>query len=264
MQLEERRRQQEAELRRVEEEKQRTLSLHQKERELREKLVNSLLNRNLCSASQMREDPKPQQIYPLNTSENLPYDSSVNYVTSTSTQTPPDYEPLRPYIHYANSTLHAVNGVYVEDSQFQEYKQINIINPGRPLYSLSILGNKMHNENSANKDSDLHVKESGRRENKAEVEGTHRQPKTSKYSHTQDTEHKHKPKFKRDLSREEDDHRKVKKSHKKHSSRDYSPRRRSVSSERSRNRGREKIRYSHKEKKHHRRSYSKERRSWSS
>lgn len=263
LQLEERRRQQEAELRRVEEEKQRTLSLHQKERELREKLVNSLLNRNLCSASQMREDPKPQQIYPLKTSEIPPYDSPVNYVTSTSTQTPPGYEPIRPYVHYANTALHAVNGVYVEDPQLQEYKQINIINPGRPLYPLSLLGNKMHHENSASNDADVQGKESGRRESKAEIEGTHRQPKASKNSHTQDTEHKPKTKLKRDLSREEDDHRKVKKSHKKHSSRDYSPQT-SVSSECSRNRGREKIKCSHKEKKHHRRSYSKEERSWSS
>ncbi|XP_075710113.1 A-kinase anchor protein 17A isoform X2 [Rhinoderma darwinii] len=263
LQLEERRRQQEVELRRVEEEKQRTLSLHRKERELREKLLNSLLNRNLCSASQMNEDPKPQQIYPLKPSENLPLDSSVNYVTSTSTQTPPDHEPQRPYIHYANSTLHAVNGVCVEDSQLQECKPININNPGRPPYSLtSILGNTMHHDISA--DLDLQVKESGTSQSKTETDHTRRPSKASKYSHTQDTEHKHKGKYKRDLSREKDDHRKIKKSHRTHSSRDHSPRRRSVSSERSKHKGREKIRCSHKEKKHYRRSYSKERRSWSS
>ncbi|XP_069801407.1 A-kinase anchor protein 17A [Dendropsophus ebraccatus] len=263
LQLEERRRQQEAELRRVEEEKQRTLSLHRKERELREKLLNSLLNRNLCSASHIKEDPKPQQIYPLKPSENLPRDLFMNYVTSTSTQTPPDYEPLRPYIHYANSTLHAANGVYVEDSPLQEYKQVNITNAGRPLYSLtSILGNKMHHENSASKDSGLQLKESETRQSKVEIGDTPRQSKSSKYS--QDTEHKQKTKYKRDLSREEGDRKKVKKSHKKHSSRDRSPRRRSVSTERSNNKGKEKIRYSHRDKKYHRRSYSKERRSWSS
>ncbi|KAM3935020.1 A-kinase anchor protein 17A [Leptodactylus fuscus] len=264
LQLEERRRQQEAELRRVEEEKQRTLTLHRKERELREKLLNSLLNRNLCSASQMTDDPKPQQVYPLKPSENLRRDASVNYVTSTSTQTPPDYEPIRPYIHYANSALHAVNGVLVEESRLQEYNPINIINPGRPLYSLtSILGNKMSHENSANQDSDLQTKESGAHQSKAEVADPQRLSKASKYSHTQDTEHKQKTKHKRDLSPEKDDYRKVKKSHKKHSSRDRSPRR-SISSERSKHKGREKIRYSHKEKKSHRRSYSKERKSWSS
>ncbi|XP_044143134.1 A-kinase anchor protein 17A [Bufo gargarizans] len=262
LQLEERRRQQETELRRVEEEKQRTLSLHRKERELREKLLNSLLNRNLYSASQMQEDPKPQQIYPLNPSENLPPDA-MNYVTSTSTQTLPDYEPLRPYIHYATPTLHAVNGACVEDARLQEYKQMNIMNPGRPLYSLtSILGNKMHQENSGNKDLDVLLKESETRPSK--IDDTHRQSKASKHSHTQDTVHMYKAKHKRDLSGEEDDHRKLKKSHKKHSSRDHSPRRRSVSSERSKNKGREKTRHNHKEKKHHRRSYSKERRSWSS
>ncbi|CAI9568042.1 unnamed protein product [Staurois parvus] len=59
LQLEERRRQQETELRRVEEEKQRTLNLFRKERELREKLVNSFLNRNVCSVSQMKEEKNP-------------------------------------------------------------------------------------------------------------------------------------------------------------------------------------------------------------
>ncbi|KAG9485675.1 hypothetical protein GDO78_008656 [Eleutherodactylus coqui] len=264
LQLEERRRQQEAELKRVEEEKQRTLSLHRKERELREKLLNSFLNRNLCSASQIKADPKPQQIYPLKPSENIPRDLPVNYVTSTSTQTPPDYETLPPYIHYANSTLHAVNGVYAEDSQFQEYKQINNNNSGQPLYSLtSNLGNTMHYENSTAKEADLQVMESGTRQRKAEVDDSPRQSKARKYSQSQDTEHKHKTKHKRDLSREEDNHRKLKKTHKKHSSRDHSPRR-SVSSERSKYKGREKIRYSQKEKKPYRRSYSKERRSWSS
>ncbi|KAG8589889.1 hypothetical protein GDO81_006559 [Engystomops pustulosus] len=257
LELEERRRQQEAELRRVEEEKQRTLSLHRKERELREKLLNSLLHRN--SASQIIEDSKPAQIYPLKPSENLPRDYPVNYVTSTSTQTAPDYEPLRPYIHYANSALHAVNGVCVQDSQPQEYKPINVINPGRPLYPLtSILGNNMHHENS-----DLPVTESGARQSKSEIADTHRQPKASKYSHTQETEHIHKTKLKRDPSRGDDDHKKVKKSHKKHSSRDHSPQR-SISSEHYKNKGRERNKSRHKEKRRHRRSYSKERRSWSS
>ncbi|XP_073422033.1 A-kinase anchor protein 17A [Dendrobates tinctorius] len=264
LELEERRRQQEAELRRVEEEKQRTLSLHRKERELREKLVNSLLNRNLASASQVKEDFNPQQIYPLNPSKNLPRDPPVNYVTSTSTQTPPDYEPLRPYISYANSSLHAVNGVCTEDPHVQDYNQVNVLDPGRPLYSLtSILGNKMvHHENSASKDPDLKEEERETRHSGADVDDAPRQTKAAKYSHTQDTERRQKTKYKRDLNRE-DDHRKVKKSHKKHSSKDHSPRR-SVSSERSKNKGREKVRYSHKEKKHHRRSYSKDRRSWSS
>ncbi|XP_069617656.1 A-kinase anchor protein 17A [Ranitomeya imitator] len=269
LQLEERRRQQEAELRRVEEEKQRTLSLHRKERELREKLVNSLLNRNLGSASQVKEDVNPLQIYPLNPSENLPRDPPVNYVTSTSTQTPPDYEPLRPYINYANSSLHAVNGVCTEDPHVQDYNQVNVLNPGRPLYSLtSILGNKMmHHENSASKDPALQEEEeeeSETRHSGADVDDSYRQAKAAKYSHTQDTERRQKTKYKRDLNREDDDHRKVKKSHKKHSSKDHSPRRRSVSSERSKTKGREKVRSSHKEKKHHRRSYSKDRRSWSS
>ncbi|XP_075052594.1 A-kinase anchor protein 17A [Mixophyes fleayi] len=265
LQLEERRKQQEAELRRVEEEKQRTLSLHRKERELREKLLNSLLNRNVCSTPQIIEDPNPQPYYPLMHSENLPCDSSLNYVTSTSMQTTLEYETLRPHIHYANSTLHVLNGACLEESQFQNLKQINSINPGRPLYSLtSILGNTMLHHNTTGNDPNVRLKEVETLQSKAELDGTLGQPIISKHSRTQDKEPKLKPKHKRDLSKEGDDHKKVKKSHKKHSSRDRSPHRSSISSGSNKRKSRElKNRHSHKEK-HHRRSYSRERNSWSS
>ncbi|XP_063811757.1 A-kinase anchor protein 17A [Pseudophryne corroboree] len=262
LQLEERRKQQEAELRRVEEEKQRTLSLHRKERELREKLVSSLLNRNLCSAPPIKADPEAQLCYPIQHSENFPCDSSLNYVTSTSMQTL-EYETLRPHIHYANSALHVANGFCLEDSPLQKHKQINIINPGKPLYSLtSILGNTILHHNTMGNDPRL--KEVETLQNEAELDGTIGQLISRKHPGTQDKEHKPKTKHKRDSSRETDEHKKVKKSHKKHSSRDHSQHRRSNSSGSSKRKSRElKSRRTHKDK-YHRRSHSRERNSWSS
>ncbi|KAM5126658.1 uncharacterized protein ACMZJ9_021298, partial [Mantella aurantiaca] len=265
LQLEERRRQQETELRRVEEEKQRTLILFRKERELREKLVNSFLSRNVCSASQMKEESQLPLCYPLTPSENLPQDYLANSFTSTSTQTS-EYVSLRQHLHYANSNLHVVNGVCLETTAPQECKQANDINPAKPLYSLtSILGNNIQHNHSASNDSTLRLKEVETHQSKGELYAHNRSDITSKRSHSQDKEHKPKSKPKRDLSREEDDHKKAKKFHKKHSSRDCSPHTRSSSCERSRQRSRElKSRPGVRQKKHHRRSYSRDRDSWSS
>ncbi|XP_068126042.1 A-kinase anchor protein 17A [Hyperolius riggenbachi] len=262
LQVEERRRQQEAELKRVEEEKERTLILFRKERELREKLVNSFLNRNVCAASQKNEEYPPLQSYPLKPSENLPRDSA----TSTSTQTPTQYEPLRPHIHYANSTIHLVNGVCLEDSAPQECKQTMNHSSGKPLYSLtSILSNTIQHNHPAGNDPTARLQEVRTHQSKGELHA-HTGPNiTSKHSHSQDREHKYKSRHKRDLSREEEDHKKIKKSHRKHSSRDCSPHRRSSSKERSRHGSRDlKSRHAYKQKRRHRRSYSRDRDSCSS
>ncbi|XP_018419626.1 PREDICTED: A-kinase anchor protein 17A [Nanorana parkeri] len=264
--LEERRREQEAELRRVEEEKQRTLILFRKERELREKLVNSFLNRNVCAASQMKEESQLPQCYPFTPSENLLQDHLASSFTSTSTQTLSEYESLRPHIHYANSNPHVVNGVCLEATAPQECKQIYDINPGRPLYSLtSILGNTIQHNYSASDDPTSWLNEVETHQSKGEPHVHIESDVTSNHVHSQDKEHKPKSKPKRDLSRDEDYHKKAKKSHKKHSSRDCSPHTRSSSCERSSHRSRDlKPRPGHKQKRHHRRSYSRDKDSWSS
>lgn len=264
LQLEERRRQQETELRRVEEEKQRTLILFRKERELREKLVSSFLNRNVCSASQLGEESQQPQCYPLATNENLPRDY-LNAFTSTSTQTLSEYGSLRPHIHYANSNVHVVNGVCLEAAAPQECK-ISDVNPARPLYSLtSILGNNILHNHSASKDPALWLKEVETLQSKGEPYAHIASDLTSRRSRSQDREHKPKLKQKRDLSREEDDHKRAKKLHKKHSARDCSPPTRSSSRKHSRHRSRDlKSRPSHRQERHYRRSYSRDRGSWSS
>ncbi|KAM4795373.1 A-kinase anchor protein 17A [Rhinophrynus dorsalis] len=261
--LEERRKEQEAELRRVEEEKQRALSLQRKERELREKLVNSLLNRNLCSAPPGTEDSKPLQFCPFKPSENIPQDVSHSYVTSTSTQTPSQYEPFRLQSHYANSNQQVINGLY-EDSPQQEYKQVpSNTNLGKPLYTLaSILVNNVQHNNSSGNDQNLHIKQTEAQQ--LELEENKGQTVSSKPSPTQGRIHKHKTKHKRDLSSNRDGHKKVKKTHKKHSSRE-SPHRSSISPKHSKHKSKDiRDRHNHKQKKHHRRSYSRERDSWSS
>ncbi|KAM4700735.1 A-kinase anchor protein 17A isoform 2-T2 [Discoglossus pictus] len=276
LQLEERRKQQEAELRRVEEEKQRTLNLQRKERELREKLLNSLLHRNLRSVPQSKEDTKPSQFYPLQPQENIPQVALHSYVTaiSTSTQTsraptPSGDEPLRTQSNYANTNMQGINGVFYEETPLLEYKPVNNSdkNLGKPLSSLtSILSNTSQQNNSAGKDQKCHPNESQAHQSKSELERPKGQMSYSKNS--QDKIHKTKTSGKRGLSSDGGRHGKVRKTHKKHSSRDRSPDGRSYSPERSRHKNNYdkdvRDKHNHKQKRRHRRSSSRERKSWSS
>ncbi|KAM9320269.1 A-kinase anchor protein 17A [Gastrophryne carolinensis] len=260
LKLEERRRQQEAELRRVEEEKQRTLTLFRKERELREKLVNSFLNRNLGTGSQVREVSELPPFYPLQPSENLPRAPLTNFATSTSTQTSTKYEPLRPHIQYAKPSLYLINGVCLEDSAPQKCKQANNLDPGGPLYSLtSFLSNKIQRN-----DPTSQRKEVGTHQSNDEPRVRSGQDVPIKPLHYEGREHK--TKHKRDLSKEKADRKKVKKSDRKHYSRHGSPARRSSSTEHSRHRSKDvKSRHTPRERRGHRkRSYSREQDSWSS
>ncbi|CAH2220533.1 A-kinase anchor 17A [Pelobates cultripes] len=256
LQLEERRKQQEAELRRVEEEKRRALGLQQKERELREKLLSSLLNRNLCSIPQSIEVSNPVHYLPLKPSGNVPYELPINYVTSTSTQTPSDFQPLQPYCHYANTHLQGINGASYEYPLVQDCKQISSIHLGRPLsaYTSNFDNiNPLHNPNLVSQN--VYVNESKPPPIVKEPESNRGQEVSSTDYHTGEKVHKHKSKHKRDLSSDSDGL-KVKKRHKKHSSRDYSPKE-------SRHRGKDR-RDKYRSKKHHRRSCSRERTSCSS
>ncbi|KAM8975842.1 A-kinase anchor protein 17A [Pelodytes ibericus] len=266
LQLEERRKLQEAELRRVEEEKRRALELQKKERELREKLLSSLLTRNMCAIPQSTENLLPMQYYPQTLEENIPHESTFSYVTSTSTQTPTGYEPLRPYSHYANLNLQGINGVHYGEALMQECKPINSIHLGNPFCTLtSFLSNSTPLHNSAVITQNLSVNES--EPPQTEKEGSKGQEVSSTDTYTQEKVRKHKSKHKREVSRESDGHKKVKKTHKKHSYRDCSPCRRSTSPIQSRHKNKEqrdKVKQNHKNRKHHRRSYSRDRNSWSS
>lgn len=262
-QLEEIRRIQEAELRRVEEEKRRALSLQRKERELREKLLSSLLKRNINSIPQKMEVSNPTQYFLPNPGQNIPLESQLNYVTSTSTQTPSGYELLPAYGHYANSNLQGFNGAHYEMPQMQMYNPVNSIHLGRSLCAIS--GNLANNpslHNPAVINPNLYVQEPVLPQVEKEPESTRGQEVSSTDSHTQEKVHNHvKSKYKRDSSRGDDGH-KVKKK-RKHSSRDHSPYKRSVGHERSRHRSKERI-DKHRSRKHYRRSCSRERRSCSS
>ncbi|MEE6526575.1 hypothetical protein FKM82_027295, partial [Ascaphus truei] len=266
--LEERRKEQEAELRRVEEEKERALGLQRKEKELREKLLNSLLNRNLSSIPQSNEDTRPLTCYPLKPSETIPQDAPFSYVTSTCTQTsraqtPSDCEP--PHSNYANSSLQGINGVCHEDSSLQECKPIKNKdhNLTRPLSMLtSNLGNSDQHNNSVSSDQNLCLKDSQAHQSNSDRERT---GVDSKLSRTQDKIHKDKRKHKRDIGREDDGYKKVRRTHRKHSSKDH---RRGVSPEQARHKrdnSRDvKDRHSHRQRSRHRKSYSRERESRSS
>uniref|UniRef100_A0A8C5LXB3 A-kinase anchoring protein 17A n=1 Tax=Leptobrachium leishanense TaxID=445787 RepID=A0A8C5LXB3_9ANUR len=262
-QMEERRKIQEAELRRVEEEKRRALSLHRKERELREKLLSGLLKRNLSSTPQMMEVSNPMHYFSPIPGENMLHESQLDYITSTSTQTPTGYELLPFYGHYANSNPQAFNGAHYEIPQMQVYSQVNSIHLGRPLCALaSNFPNNPTLHNPAVINQNLYVHQPIPPQAEKEPEVSRRQEVSSTAYQTQDKVHNQvKSKYKRDSSRGDDGH-KTKKKH-KHSSRDYSPCRRSVSQERSRHRSKER-RDKHKSRKHYKRSSSRERRSWSS
>lgn len=85
-QLEERRRLQEAELKRVEEEKERALGLQRKEKELREKLLNNLLSKKMDAVNQNREETEASQIDVLKSPSAVPHTVSSSCITSTSGQ----------------------------------------------------------------------------------------------------------------------------------------------------------------------------------
>ncbi|OCT94097.1 A-kinase anchor protein 17A [Xenopus laevis] len=261
LQLEERRKEQEAELRRVEEEKQRALELQRKERELREKLVKSFLNRNICSDHPNQDECNPLLCFPLNPSAEI-HQEPLNYVTSTSTQTPSDKEPLNLHSLYANSSIK--NGVCYEVSALQEYKPANVI-PGKALHIMSlhsILGNSAPHIPSAN------VQNCSLKESEANANATEQKEEQTSGIHCQpeDKVRKHKSKHKRDVSSDVDRQKKVKKSTKTHLSGDHSPQRKSSSSPKLSKHKRKHVkdRHDHKRKRHHRRSYSRERESWSS
>ncbi|KAE8622322.1 hypothetical protein XENTR_v10005192 [Xenopus tropicalis] len=260
LQLEERRKEQEAELKRVEEEKQRALGLQRKERELREKLVKSFLNRSMCSDHQKQDQCSPVLCFPLKPNEDT-HQEPRNYVTSTSTQTPSGNEPLKLHSLYANSTTK--NGVCCEMSALQEYKQASVI-PGHVMSLHSILGNSAQHNTSVN------VQNCSLKESEVHKNGTEQEEKEQQtfeiHCQTEDKARKHKSKHKRDVSSDVDGRKKVKKSNKTHFSGDRSPRQQSSGSPKfSKHKSKHlKDRHDHKRKRHRRRSYSRERESWSS
>lgn len=85
-QLEERRRLQEAELKRVEEEKERALGLQRKEKELREKLLNNLLSKKMDAVNQNKEETEASQTDVLKSPSVAPHTVSSSCITSTSGQ----------------------------------------------------------------------------------------------------------------------------------------------------------------------------------
>ncbi|XP_018104255.1 A-kinase anchor protein 17A [Xenopus laevis] len=246
-QLEEQRKEQEAELRRVEEEKQRAQGLQCKERELREKLVKSFFNRSMCSDGEIQDKCNPLFCFPLKPSGNIHHEAH-KYVTSTSTQTPSANEPLK---------LHSLikNGVCCEVSALQEYKQANVL----PEKALHIMSLHSINGNSTQPNPSADVEKSSMKESDAEQK---EQQKRGINCQTEDKVSK--SKHKRHVS--SDPHKKVKKSTKTHFTGDRSPRRKSSSSPTfSKHKSKPlKDRLDHKRKRHHRRSYSRERESWRS
>ncbi|KAG8450581.1 hypothetical protein GDO86_003012 [Hymenochirus boettgeri] len=269
IEIEKRRKEQERELVRVEEEKQRALGLQRKEQELREKLVNSLLNRKICSVHQNIEDHKPYYNLSCESIKDIQQDTRNNYVTSTSTQTPLGYDPLRLHTLYANSNLQVKNGLCLEDPSKQECKQMynNFGKPQNILSVESIFDSSIQQSNSSANAQNLVAKETESQKKLTKIEELREKQGFIKQSHTKDRVHKHNLKHSRDKSSDEDDesYKKAQKSNKKHSPTDCSPKQCRISHKSYKHKSkRSKDRRDHKHRKHHRRTQSRESSSWSS
>ncbi|XP_069492840.1 A-kinase anchor protein 17A [Ambystoma mexicanum] len=215
--LEARRRKQEAELRRVEEEKRRTLGLQRKEKELREKLLNNLQKKQKL-LSEIGEDTSPE-CSPVKIGMHLPVAESSSYVTSTSVQAPPCL--LNVTSSHNTTDVKGLNGIIQKDNSAksiqQSYSKNESSSQERPIAGYS-----------TNPDCDhWRTKTSSSEQNACKKDFSQRGRLDTEES-SEDGHKKHRSKHKRDLGSGDESHRKVKK-HKKHSNKERSPGRRSLS-----------------------------------
>lgn len=268
---------QEAELRRVEEEKERALRLQRKERELREKLLSNLMSKKIEVTHLKRIE--------LNSAPLKAIGGVSHGVTSTSAQS----TVARPVQCYQSSISPnesiGPQAKYLNGS-FQEVVHINepktIINNRNTVSEESSSGvlscipvNQQYRSTSENEQKTF-------KKDLTEQDKCNREPSKGK-SHSYRDAHNHHSKEKternrhrRDLSSEDEKYKKDRHHHKKYAAKSSSPSQRSLSRERvrerrsfSRGREQDKRGCSHghkstsKKQKHQKRSLSNQRNSWS-
>nr|XP_033805483.1 A-kinase anchor protein 17A [Geotrypetes seraphini]XP_033805484.1 A-kinase anchor protein 17A [Geotrypetes seraphini] len=278
-QLEARRKQQEAELRRVEEEKQRALELQRKEKELREKLLNNLLNKNSGILPQIKER-KQSDCGPSKSEANVTQTLSSSCVSSTSaqafmgliTQVSEKNGISNPDV---NSDSKGLNGVPQQEACVKEVKKLNCNNskscPGEKHSAVlaCIPANSQHPGSMSTSDQNASGKEICSELVKYDKAAAKKESHAWKDCGGDGAKHKKvKRKHKRDLSAEADGQSKAKKHHKKHSSTCHSSRQKCTVPDRHHHKrafgSESKKEKSHARKKsRRRRSLSKERSSWS-
>ncbi|XP_029459113.1 LOW QUALITY PROTEIN: A-kinase anchor protein 17A [Rhinatrema bivittatum] len=278
-QLEARRKQQEAELRRVEEEKQRALELQRKERELREKLLNNLLNKNSGILPQIKDATKQSDCGLLKSDVNVPQTLSSSCVSSTSVQAFMGHAAQVCEINGISnqdtkSDSRDLNGILEQEACVKEVKKLSYSNscPGerQPAALTSIPAKSLHQGSTSNSDQSVCGKEICSELVKCDKAANKKESQAWKDCSADAAEQKRK--HKRELSSEADTQGKAKRRHKKHSSKGHSSHRKSTSpdqhqhkrtpSNESKKKKKEKS-HTSKKRSRRRRSLSKERSSWS-
>ncbi|XP_030057965.1 A-kinase anchor protein 17A isoform X2 [Microcaecilia unicolor] len=282
-QLEARRKQQEAELRRVEEEKQRALDLQWKEKELREKLLNNLLNKNAGVLPQIKEiTTKQSDCGPSKSEVNVVQTLSSSCVSSTSAKAFTGHltqvsERNGISNQNVNSDSKDLNGIPQQEACAKEVKKLSCGNikscPGEkhPAVPACVPANSQHHGSTSTSDQNACEKEICSELVKCDEASTKKESQAWKDCDADGAKPKKvKRKHRRNLSAEADSQSKAKKRHKKHSSKSHSShqkssgpdqhhQKRAFSSESKKEKS-----HAHKKRSHRRRSLSKERSSWSS
>ncbi|NXU54245.1 AK17A protein, partial [Turnix velox] len=270
-QLEETRRLQEAELKRVEEEKERALGLQRKEKELRVKLLNNLLSKQMDAVNQNKEETEASLSDILETPGVVPHTVSSSCITSTSGQAvtgqlPPDSqrevacpENVNAQCKYLNGNVHNKESreLHPTNSERCSEKRSSGILSCVPTNNQQQKNLSSYDQNTCRRD--LHYEQ---RKHSTEP----RRKKSRSCSSVNTDESKDKRERERSRHRRDSSHldekRRKERRHYRHSSRSYSPRRscsprrRSASPRRSRYR-----RTRSKERKRDRRERSRSRRS---
>lgn len=280
--MEDRRRLHEAELRRVEDEKERALGLQRKERELREKLLSNLRSKKIEVTNLKKiEPPNAPQFTPLKTLVDTPH-----CVTSTSAQS-----NLARSIQLCQNSVTAnesmtlqpeyLNGSLLDDVHIKEHKvDIKIKDMISAENSPCVLScNPANQQCTSARDHEQNIykkdllPEHGKYNRELSKGKSHTCRDAQNHNSKDKTE---KSRHRRDLSSEDEKYRKEKRFHKKYSTKSSSPRQRSLSRERARrrrsfssDREQDKRGCSHdhkdpgKKQKHQKRSLSIQRSTWS-
>lgn len=240
-QLEEQRRLQAAELRRVEEEKERALGLQRKEKELREKLLSNLIYKRTEVTHLTKMETNAPQTAPLETPKRV-----FHCITSTSEQSISSRpvqlcqnsitvkESMLFQPKYLNGNLE--EEIHVKETKTNFSKKVMVSGENSSGILSCIPANQQH-KSAPDQEQKAYKKELLSEQGKC-----NREPSKGK-SHSHRDTHNHHSKDKteknrhgRGLSSDDEKCRKERHSHKKHSTKSSSPRRRSLSREHSQRR----------------------------
>ncbi|XP_050189492.1 A-kinase anchor protein 17A isoform X1 [Myiozetetes cayanensis] len=250
-QLEERRRLQEAELKRVEEEKERALGLQRREKELREKLLNNLLSKKMDAVNQNKEEPEAPQSDMLKNPSGISHTVSSSCITSTSGQAVSGKlapgsqvevaspEGVNTQCKYLNGNIH--DKVHIKEGQNFQTTNSERCSEKRGSGVLSCVPTNTQDQKSlSGGDQNTHRKGSHCEQDKRSTEPRRRKSRSCSSINSDESKGKRESsRHRRDVSYRDEKHRKERRYYRR-SSRSYSPRRsrsprrRSVSPRRSR------------------------------